>query len=576
MFLGLIKGDNWNKNEYKSCVFYHFSCTYPKKALTLRPQIYIAMRHIISILFLLCTLTVFSSQIDPILGQLDVAVNTRNLYVQRKIQDIEQLKRMYQVAGGQQQYDLAEQIYKAYNAFDTDSALLYSEVCMQLAHEMGNDTLFQRAQIYLAQCYSINCLFEEANNILIPMESQLLDANYNLYYRARTSGDIWMSNFQTLAEKSAQAYAHVIGYRDSIIFSESNLIWQKHERALILAPDNPRAALDLILPILDTLDVSNDFTRFIANSAGSFYTSLQMQDSALHYYAMSAISDIQHGIMEHASLREVALIMFANGDIERSYRYMSTCIDDAQHCKARLRTIEMAGDMPLILDTYHARIHNQRIRLVVFLIVISLLLIIAAMLALYAFRMSRQSKIESLKALDESHRAKEAMLQLQASNQSLEEANRIRSAYVTQYMTHCSQAIQQMDTYHTHLMHIAVSEPYKKLIEAIRSTDFIEENIRTFYQQFDETFLSLFPHFITDMNALLLPDKGFSLSLNGKHLSTELRIYALIRLGITESDDIARFLRLSTKTVYNYRAAVRNRARGNRDQLEQQVLLIGR
>ncbi len=119
-----------------------------------------------------------------------------------------------------------------------------------------------------------------------------------------------------------------------------------------------------------------------------------------------------------------------------------------------------------------------------------------------------------------------------------------------------------------------LSDKPKTLFQLVKSTEVIDRTLREFYRHFDETFLSLFPHFVEDFNTLLRPNEQFPLPQQG-HLSTELRIFALIRLGITDSEDIAHFLRLSVKTVYNYRTQTRNRALGDRDQLEQQVLLIG-
>lgn len=149
---------------------------------------------------------------------------------------------------------------------------------------------------------------------------------------------------------------------------------------------------------------------------------------------------------------------------------------------------------------------------------------------------------------------------------SSHDSNRIRDAYVTRYMTECSDTIEQMNLYHKSLLRLAQSEQIKPLIRTIQQTNPTDNVLRDFYQHFDETFLSLFPHFVEDLNSLLRPEEQFALPQQNR-LSTELRIFALIRLGVTNSEDIAHFLRLSTKTVYNYRTQTRNRAI-RRDSLE--------
>jgi len=159
--------------------------------------------------------------------------------------------------------------------------------------------------------------------------------------------------------------------------------------------------------------------------------------------------------------------------------------------------------------------------------------------------------------------------QLSVVNTQLNDSNRIRDTYVTRYMTECSDIIEQMNQYHKGLLRMVLSDQPKPLMRSIRQDDPTDHALRDFYQHFDETFLSLFPRFVEDFNTLLRPEERFAIPQQNR-LSTELRIFALIRLGITNSDDIARFLRLSTKTVYNYRTQTRNRA-VNRDQLETQV-----
>ena len=127
-------------------------------------------------------------------------------------------------------------------------------------------------------------------------------------------------------------------------------------------------------------------------------------------------------------------------------------------------------------------------------------------------------------------------------------------------MTECSDIIETMTQYQKTLRRTALSESPKQMLNLVKSNELIDKTLREFYQHFDESFLSLFPTFIEDLNATLPPEEQFSINTNTQHLTTELRVYALIKLGITRSEDIARFLRISVKTVYNYRTQTRNQA----------------
>lgn len=562
------------------------------------------MKRTLFSLFLSVVLTMpcMGSTIDSILLRLDEVVANKHTFVNQKEQDIQQLKSLYSVASGHKKYDICFQIYVSYNGFNTDSAYQYSLLCEQIARSLptdDRDVLIQRSLIYQAQCLSINCMFEQARLILESMQDSVLEANLNIYYRAWSSVCVWEGEFSTIPEQKEADRKHILHYRQLIHDTEQDPIWQTHEQALMLAETDIDGAMALLQPIIDTLPRQHDMTRYLCNSMGGFYlrkqatTQQEMQqylDSSLCYFAISAICDLEHGIMEHASLREVTLNLFRRnslfGNLERTYHYMNCCIDDAEKCKARLRTIEMAGDMSVILEAYHSEIHEQQASLKRVNMWLWIALLIVCVGLAYIGWLSRRLYVARRRA-NEAHQQVElaneqlkqanqqlqqALAQQEESNQSLRVSNRIRAAYVTQYMTECSEVIEKIGIYRQQLLKISVQSNYQKLQEAVKSTDFIDTSLKEFYQHFDETFLSLFPHFVESLNALLRPEAQFDMPLNG-HLSTELRIYALIRLDIRDSDDIARFLRLSTKTVYNYRASVRNRAI-NRDKLEDQVALI--
>ena len=162
---------------------------------------------------------------------------------------------------------------------------------------------------------------------------------------------------------------------------------------------------------------------------------------------------------------------------------------------------------------------------------------------------------------------------LQAVNHTLREANAIKEEHVAQYINRCSIYIDKLDNYRRRLMKLAANNKMNELLRAIRSNDLIEAERREFYAEFDRTFLSLFPHFVDKFNALLNEKDRITLK-SGERLNTELRIFALIRLGITDSTRIAGFLQYSVTTIYNYRSKLRNRALGNKNEFEAAVMHI--
>lgn len=159
-------------------------------------------------------------------------------------------------------------------------------------------------------------------------------------------------------------------------------------------------------------------------------------------------------------------------------------------------------------------------------------------------------------------------------NQDIAENSKIKEAYITQYMTLCSTYIEKYDSYRKTLNKLFIAGKTDELKKALGSTDLTDEELKAFYHNFDSTFLKLFPTFVADFNKLLSPDEQIVLKKDGQ-LNTELRITALIRLGITDSAKIAQFLRYSVTTIYNYRVKTRNKALDNRKEFEEKIMEIG-
>ena len=241
----------------------------------------------------------------------------------------------------------------------------------------------------------------------------------------------------------------------------------------------------------------------------------------------------------------------------------------------------MAEDVPIILDAYQSKINAQNQRLRRGLIALALLLAgisVLFVLLFYTFRRLHRARRRELAYHDDLRRSKleveQALRQVRLSNNQLKESNQIKETYVTQYMKQCSAGIAKIEAYRLSLQKTALASNYGKLLQTIKDTRVIDKELDDFYRSFDATFLSLFPTFKADFNALLRPDERLPEG-DPARLSTELRIFALIRLGITDSEEIADFLRYSVKTIYNYRTRIRNKALGDRNLLEHQLVDIG-
>ncbi|KAA4631882.1 hypothetical protein F3B51_29455, partial [Bacteroides ovatus] len=299
-----------------------------------------------------------------------------------------------------------------------------------------------------------------------------------------------------------------------------------------------------------------------------------------HFLALSAIADLKSAVKEYVSLRKLASLVYEDGDIDRAYNYLKCSLEDATLCNARLRTLEISQVFPIIDQAYQLKTKRQQQEMKISLICISLLSVFLLVAIFFVYKQMKKVAAARREVIDTNTLLQElngelhdSNSQLKEMNHTLSEANYIKEEYIGRYMDQCSTYLDKMDLYRRSLNKIAATGRVEELYKAIKSSQFLEEELKEFYANFDMTFLQLFPNFVEEFNALLVEPMQ---PKQGELLNTELRIFALIRLGITDSTKIAQFLRYSVTTIYNYRTRVRNKALGERDEFEAKVMKIGK
>ena len=238
---------------------------------------------------------------------------------------------------------------------------------------------------------------------------------------------------------------------------------------------------------------------------------------------------------------------------------MECAVNDASDGSVRIRSMEVSLTYPVVEEAYRQQVHRRQMTLLALLVNV---LIIVALLIIAIYYVTRQ-------------RRKLALLnaRLEDSNDNLKASNQIKTFYVGRYMEMTSLLIDRVDAWRKQLKGLAHDKKYDKLNSILSSHQFTQEQLNAFYADFDKAFVELFPHFVRDVQALLVPEAEIHIK-EGEYLNTDLRVLALIRLGITDSKQISNFLRYSLSTIYNSRTRMRNLYRGNRDEFEQKVATL--
>lgn len=282
-----------------------------------------------------------------------------------------------------------------------------------------------------------------------------------------------------------------------------------------------------------------------------------------HYLILSAISDNICPLKENLSLQELALYIFRQKPewIERANRYLQYSMEDATFYNNRLRMLEIARKFPAIVNAYQQETVKERQHLtaaVIFISALSLLLIIS--LVIIRRQLKKVGKTQrSLGKLNQ---------QLSNLNNELLKTNHTREEYVSLFLDLCASYIDKLNRYQELVKRKVKAKQADDLLKQ-SSTRMSEADTKRFFVNFDTAFLTLYPTFITEFNALLRPGEEIY-PQKGDILNTELRIFALVRMGIKDSSRIATLMFYSPQTIYNYRTSVRNRAK-NRDEFEEQI-----
>lgn len=549
------------------------------------------MKNII-IFLCLCTICMCrlhaadSSRADSLLLKLDQAIKERPIYMEQKELKLVELKRLlHRQIPDEERFAILGTLLDEYRSFNTDSALHMAEEREQIAIRLGNREYIDNARMNKADVLGMTGMYKEVMDLMRNIHIDRLPVDIHPYYY-----HIYRTVYGLMADYAVTAYEKKLyteltdKYRDSLLLvNKDNLLIH----TLIQSDQyNVRNEYDKAIRLLtDYLALQKDYEHDVAICAYTLSESYRLKgdkEKEKEYLIVSAMADMKTAVREYISLRKLAVLLYQEGDIERAYSYVKICMEDAAACNARLRKLEILEIFPIINDAYQQKTEKQQEQMKWALVSISLLSLFLLLAIFYVYKQMKKVAAARREVIDANKRLKELNDELHLSNAQLKEANHsiaensyLKEEYIGRYMDQCSVYLEKMDNYRRSLGKIAATGNVEELYKNIKSSKFIEGELKVFYTNFDNTFLQLFPTFVEDFNALLADDEQISLKA-GERMNTELRIFALIRLGITDSVKIAQFLRYSVTTIYNYRTKVRNKAAGDRDLLEQEVMTIGK
>ena len=525
------------------------------------------------------------ARLDSLLSVLDdVILHSRQFEVEkeRHIASIRQ-SLSARALSPEEEYAVNFHLHDEYETYICDSALHYINRNIEIAGMLGRNDWLVESKLKKAHLLAVSGLYAEGIALLQTIDrkdivgSRLLDyytayENIYLYHAEYAQDDEYRPHYLKLRACYLDSILHIVPpgtYMHAVVQAPLLIDQGRYEEA--------RSVLRHFLPQLNRQ--TRDYA--VLTSVLAFACEPDRPVSERKYYlAESAIADIRCVVKENNSLRVLAELLYEEGDLERANRYMKKSMADATFYNARLRNIQASRMLPLIDNAYQREKEAQRQKLYVSLWVISalsLFLIAAVIFVIGQMKKLARARREVVEANRELQKLNEdltaANLRQQEMNGSLAEANCVKEEYIGRFLGLCSAYIDKWETYRKMLNKQAGAGKLDELYKQLKSSRFIDEALKDFYREFDNAFLNIYPHFVESFNRLFPPEEQVE-PKQGERLSTELRIYALIRLGISDSSRIASFLRCSITTIYTYRSKLKNKSlyRGN---FEAEVMKIG-
>lgn len=527
-----------------------------------------------------------AQQKEKLLYQLDSVLAHRQQAMAEKEKRINYLKtNLLRESNLRTKLNIYSQIYDEYYVFQFDSAHVYINKGIELARELDEQYYYCMFIIRKAQLMAIGGLYFEARNLIESIDASTLDANLKFDYylclfriysywsdycndneykpRYRRLANAYLSRAIVHLDRRNSAYDYFMGEYYVYVHYDSKTARKYYLSAVKNCPKNSRL-----------------YAMACFALAGN-YRNDNNEQLYEKYLILSALSDAQNLTMENFSLQMLASYIFETDEsnIEHAQNYINQSLEDAKFYNSKLRIIEISERLPGIISKYDEAVKSRNSMQKLVIISVSILLFILLCAMAFIFKQNakltarRKELYERNMQLSElNQQQKKLNEQLNMLNERLVGTNKKREGLAKIYIDLCAKYINRLKSQKTLVQRKIKANQVNELLTLITSSKFSEEDAATFLNRFDKAFLDLYPTFIEEFNALLKSGEKIEVKATNV-MTTELRIFALIRLGVSESSEIADLLFYSPQTIYNYRSNTKNRAI-NRDTFENDVVKL--
>lgn len=522
------------------------------------------------------------SEIDSLESILELEMTMKSTYDNKKELKIEAYKT---IAANpditeNQRVTYYSYIINEFEKYSFDSTLAYIKKIHEQSLRINDKFLDDQSKLFLSAALGNAGRSKEAEDVLKQINTENLKGELLISY-CNTARKLFEDlSYYAISENNKEQYRQLYRYyKDSLLAlvdAESEISLSLKEKELL---DDRKLDESLMINSkrMAKTQIGTKKYSLITFQRSLIYQLKGDKNLQKKFLILSAISDIRGSIKDNASLASLASLLYEDQEIEKSYKYIQNAYQDAITYNSRLRFLEISKILSLITAAYQKKSDTQTRMLQKNLVIISLLSFVLLITVLLIYRQVKklsharnELKNANLQLNSANANLTNVNERLERLNLSLSESDHVKEQYIANFLNIQSEYIDKIDRYQKLVKKMLVARKFDELLKQVSSQEYIDTEVKSFYHTFDQAFLSIYPNFISKLNELLEPAGRIELKEDEK-LNTELRIFALIRLGIKDSSNIARLLRYSVNTIYNYRVRIKNKSIVPREEFELHV-----
>lgn len=526
---------------------------------------------------------VWASSNDRLLMQLNRVIEDKAQYDAGKLKRIATYqKELAKTQSLNARYDICLNLYNEFKAFNYNKAFIYSRKLQQLGQQLKEPSKIAYGKIKMGFTMLSSGMFKEAFDALKLVNVQLLPDSVKMEYYLLTARTYYDLADYDKDEYFTASYNKVAGsYIDSAskYCKPDSYSFLYYHGLKYLKAGKFKMAINNLSRLVNNHELSNHELAVTASTLSDVYIQTNKPDLAIGLLIRAAIADIKTSTKETAAMVTLAQLLHKQGEVKKAYFYIKQAMDDATYYGARQRKIQVSAILPVIAGE---RINTEEEQKQILFLYAAMLTVLAVIIVVFAVIISKQLK--KLKVADKiiikanqdlQHTVNELDLTnhtLQQANHKLDEANHIKEEYIGYYFNIIADYIDKLDKFKRSVENKLLTKKFEDIRILVNNINLRKEREELFVN-FDKAFLKIYPNFVKEFNSYFSEENQVKLA-PGQLLNTDLRIFALIRLGINDTEKIARILEYSLNTIYNYKARIKGRSTLPNDDFEHAIMAI--